>query len=158
MERKACLIIFIGFIFLFQISGCKDMEKQAVVFEPSKVDSKIYAGHLDTIEPQKATLNTKIHIGGWAADFKKMMPAKAVIVVIDGKQTFVSIQTGFTREDVAKAHKNENLLKSGWDGGFNAAIMGKGKHKLEFYALLDDGKFAPLDCKGEKFAELEVIE
>jgi hypothetical protein len=156
MKRKLCLILFAVFIFLLQITGCKG--KQEVVFDASKVDSKISAGYIDIIEPQKAALDTNIHIGGWAADLKKMVPAQAVVVVVDGKQVFVPIKTGFTREDVAKAHNNDNLIKSGWDGGFNAGIMGKGNHKIEIYALLEDGKFVPLDYKEKKFAEIEVVE
>jgi len=174
MKRTMVLTLFVGFVFLLQLSGCKEKQGitvkdvkqetpnmaslEGVVFDQSKVDSKISAGFLDVIEPQKTTLDAHIHIGGWAADFKKMTPAKAIIVMIDGKQTPVPITIGFLREDVAKAYKNNNLSKSGWDGGFNANIVGKGKHKLEIYAFTDNGKFVPLEYKENRFAEIEVTE
>jgi hypothetical protein len=130
----------------------------AVTFEQSKVVSNIDAGYVDTVEPQKAQLNTKIHVGGWAADLKKMTSAKAVIAVVDGKQAAVPIQMGMKREDVAKAYRNNNLVKAGWDGELTADALGKGKHRVEFFALVAEGKFVRLKYKDGSLSEITVTE
>ena len=149
--------------------GCKDRPKVAteeskektaiIVFESSRVNSKVSAGFVDVIEPvEKIPLNTLIHMGGWVYDPYKILTAKGVVILSDGKQLSVSPQVGFERQDVAKALKNDGLLKSGWDASFKASLLGKGRHKLEFYSALNDGTFAPLIYGGKKSYEIEVVE
>jgi hypothetical protein len=130
----------------------------AIVFELSKVLPKTDAGYLDIIDPTNGSVDTYIHVGGWAADLKKKVPAKAVIALFNGKQAQVSIQMGMERNDIVKAFKNRSLARSGWDGGFNTSILGKGKHRLEFYAVLDNGNFVPLKHKDKRFLEILVTD
>ena len=168
------LVLIASFLVGLQLGGCKEKQglsvrevkqeasskvtTQTIIFEPSKVASNVKGGVVDLVEPTKVTLDTKIHIGGWAADLQKTTPARVVVIVVDGKQIPVFIHMGaVNREDVAKAFKSDNLVKTGWDVKLNASILGKGKHKLEFYALLGDDKFAPLVYKGKRFCEIEVV-
>jgi hypothetical protein len=136
----------------------KTVTPAAILFEPSKVVPKTDAGYIDIIDPEKAAVDTDIHVGGWAADLKKKVPAKAVIGLFDGKQAQVSIRMGMERNDIAKAFKNSSLARSGWDGGFNTSILGKGQHRLEFFAVLDDGKLVPLKHRDKRFVEITVTD
>jgi hypothetical protein len=173
-KNLALLSLLLCFMFLLNVSGCeekkeiiirevkgesaKKAEPAAIAFELSKVVPKRDGGHLDIIDPIKAAVGSDIHIGGWAADLKKKIPATAVIAVVDGRQAQVSIRMGIERIDVAKAFNNRSLLRSGWDGGFNANILEKGKHKLEFYAVLDNGQFVLIKHKDKSFVEMLITD
>jgi len=157
MEKRLFALTAILLIGI-QISGCKEKQKEPT-FGLSKVNSKVSAGFVDVIEPvEKVPVNSLIHTGGWAQDPYKKIPAKGVVILSDGKQLSVSPQIGFERQDVAKALKNDGLLKSGWHTSFKASLLGMGRHKLEFYAALNDGTFAPLIYRGKTSYEIEVVE
>jgi len=126
------------------------------VFDPTKV-VRVEAGSVDLCEPVKASSTSTIKTGGWAADLKAGKPAD-VAVVSDGKQLTVALNLSGSRPDVAKAFNNSNLEKAGWEAGLPAASLGKGRHKVEFYAVLSDNTFAPLHCGAQKFCEVEVTE
>jgi hypothetical protein len=57
---------------------------------------------------------------------------------------------------VAKALKSDKLMNAGWDTSFSVNDFGKGKHKIEFYALFNDGVFVPLQYHGKTYAEVMV--
>lgn len=132
-----------------------DIEVETV-FDPTKV-VRVEAGSVDLCEPVKAASTSTIKTGGWAADLNAGKPAN-VAVVSDGKQLTVTLNLSGSRPDVAKAFNNSNLEKTGWDAGLPASSLGKGKHKVEFYAVLSNNTFAPLHCGAQKFCEVEVIE
>jgi hypothetical protein len=172
--KNALSSLFLCFLLVLNISGCEEKKEiiirevkeevsktaapAAIPFDLSKVVPKTDAGYLDVIDPTNASVDTDIHVGGWAADLKKKVPAKAVIALFDGKQATVTIRMGIERKDIAKAFKNGSLARSGWDGGFNTSTLGKGKHRLEFYAVLDNGNFVPLKHKGKRFVEILVTD
>jgi hypothetical protein len=141
-----------------QMNGCSKNQKE-FIFETSKVNSKQGAGFVDVIEPAEQVLvNGIIHVGGWSYDPYKKSNSKGVIILSDAKQISVSPQIGAERPDVAKALNNKELLKSGWDTSFKATLLGTGRHKLEFYTVLNDGTFAPLIYRGKTSFEIEVAE
>jgi hypothetical protein len=127
-----------------------------VTFDPAKVISKYTAGFVDVVEPETVSTAGTIHTGGWAYDPQHMVPAERVVIVADGKQLSVIPAMGLKREDVAKALKSDKLMNSGWDMSFSANDLGKGKHKLEFYALFNDGVFVPLAYHGKTYCEIKV--
>ena len=156
MARKLLFVIIVVFFTGLQ-SGCKDKPTSAV-FDPSKVASDVHGGHVDFVEPKIAKVNAEIHAGGWAVDSQKKLPAKAIIILVGGKQISISPQMGGQRDDVANALHNKDLSTSGWDVVFTAKLLGRGKHKLEFYALLKDGGFARLLYQDRNYFEIEIIE
>jgi ubiquinone/menaquinone biosynthesis C-methylase UbiE len=131
------------------VIACKDR---------SKVVLADYAGHLDLVEPSNPTMDAKLHMNGWAADLQKMLPAKAVTIVSDGKPLSVSPRMGTNREDVAQAYNNPRLVRSGWEVTFKASILGKGKHRLEFYGQLDEDQLKPLFYKDKKYFYIEIAD
>jgi hypothetical protein len=165
--KKFSVLIAIFFI-LLPIAGCKEKQKTIrqegkekephIIFEPSKVNPKLTAGFVDIIEPEEVSINGTIHTGGWAYDPQKILPAKGVIIIANDKPLPISPQMGFKREDVAKAYRNDNLINSGWDTSIYATLLGKGKHRLEFYAVLKDDTFAPLEYRGKTYCEIEVVD
>jgi hypothetical protein len=141
-----------------EMSGCGRGPNE-FTFDPSKVNTKMSAGFVDVIEPAEQVLvNGIIHTGGWAYDPHKASTAKGVVILSDAKQLSISPRTGFERQDVAKALNNKELVKSGWDTSFSAALLGTGRHKLEFYSVLHDGTFAPLIYRDKTSFEIEVAE
>ena len=153
--KKKLAVIFCFLLIAAIMAGCKGEQK--TVFDPTKV-VQVEAGFVDLIEPVKAASNATIKTGGWAADIKVGTPAKELIVLVDGKQISFTPPMSISRPDVAKALNNAGLEKSGWSGSVPAASLGKGKHKLESYAVLSDNTFAPLHCGAQKFCEVEVME
>ena len=143
------------------LNGCKSKQSEvtSVIFEPSKVISNTYCGNIEDVRPLYASVKTEIHIIGWAADFQEKFPVKSIIVVADGKQIPFSPMMGIERKDVANVYKSDDFMKSGWNGQFVASELGKGKHKVDIYAALDNGKFAHLNYKGKNsYFEIEVVD
>ncbi len=136
------------------MSGCKDDQKTE--FSPGKI-VKARAGFVDFVGPAKASSGATIQSWGWAADIQGGTPAKELIVLVDGKQIPFVPQMSISRPDVARVYNGDGLEKSGWSGSIPAALLGKGKHKIEFYALLSDKTFAVLQCGGH-LCEVEVAE
>lgn len=156
--RKTLPILVIFLIGLCIIS-CKGEKPEApIIYEPSKVISKPGGGFVDLIAPQVVNIGGSIRAAGWAADLQKKAPAKGVVIVSAGKQLPISPKIGLKREDVARVFKDDNLKNSGWESSINTQLLGKGKHKLEFYALRHDGMFVPLLHKGKTYCEVEVVE
>jgi ubiquinone/menaquinone biosynthesis C-methylase UbiE len=123
-----------------------------------KVPSKNYGGHVDLIEPSNPTLDSNIHMSGWAADLENMVPAESVVLVSNGKRLSVSPLMKLHREDVAQAYSQPILTLSGWEVTFNASILGKGRHRLEFYAKLKKNQLKRLLYKTKKYFEIEIID
>jgi len=158
---KMLSVFFILCMIGLCLSACKGKQAEVipVTFEPSKVISNTYCGNVEDVKPMSASVKTKIHIAGWAADLQKKLPAKSIIVVADGKQIPFSPLMGITRKDVANVYKSDGLIESGWNGQFMASDLGKGKHKVDIYAALDNGKFAHLTYKGKNsYFEIEVVD
>jgi len=123
-----------------------------------KVPSKNYGGHVDLIEPSNPTLDSNIHMSGWAADLENMVPAESVVLVSNGKRLPVSPLMKLHREDVAQAYSRPILTLTGWEVTFNASILGKGRHRLEFYAKLKKNQLKRLLYKTKKYFEIEIID
>jgi hypothetical protein len=85
-----------------------------------------------------------------------MVTAERVVILAAGERLSVIPTMDLKREDVAKALKSDKLMNSGWDTSFSVNDLGEGKHKLEFYALLNDGVFIPLSYHGTTYCEIEV--
>lgn len=166
MRRKFFLVLFVLFMIGLSMVGCKDKQAvntqqgkekvSAVTFDPAKVISKYTAGFVDVVEPETVSAAGTIHTGGWAYDPQNMVPVERVVLLADGKQLSVIPAMGLKREDVAKALKNEKLMNTGWDTSFSAKDLGEGKHKLEFYALFNDGVFVPLEYRGKTYCTVIV--
>ncbi len=149
------LVLFFGLLLIAGIiSGCKSEQKTE--FDPAKV-VKVWAGNVEAVDPVKAASSAAIKSSGWAADIKAGTPAQDIVVLVDGKQISFAPQMSISRPDVSKSLKNDALDKSGWNGSIPASSLGKGKHKLEFYAVLSDKTFAVLQC-GAQLCEVEVSE
>ncbi|MGD0280883.1 MAG: hypothetical protein ABSB95_00810 [Dissulfurispiraceae bacterium] len=149
------LVLFIGLLLIAGImSGCKGGQKTE--FDPGKV-VQVWAGNVEAVDPVKASSSATIKSSGWAADIKAGTPAQDIVVLVDGKQISFVPQMSISRPDVAKTLKNDALEKSGWNGSMPASSLGKGKHKLEFYAVLSDKTFAALQC-GAQLCEVEMTE
>jgi hypothetical protein len=167
--RRVYLIFLILFMAGFYLNGCKEKQEAVIsgkpsseataTFERSKVIPNIHGGHIDVAEPMKAPVTTKIHLGGWAADLQKKVPAESIIIVADGKQILFSPLMGIERNDVADFNKSNDLLKSGWNGMLPASTLGRGKHRLELYAVLDGGRLVHLNYKDKGYSfEIEVVD
>ena len=155
MKSKILWLLIAVLCIGLQFMGCKEKE---VVFEPSRVIKDTAGGFVDIIEPPNVSVAGTLHVAGWAADTRKLEPAKTVVLVVDGKQLFLSPKMRMNREDVAKALGSKNLVKSGWDAALKADVMGKGRHRLEFYGVVGENNFALLMCKGTTYCEIEVRE
>lgn len=163
MKKLAVFVVVILFLGV-PLAGCKEKqgvstgskETAHIVFDQSKM-AKTTAGFVDTLDPQKVSVNEPVHAGGWAYDPQRKTPAMGVVILADGSQLPVVVPYNLKREDVAKALKNDGLADTGWDVSFNVSSLGGGKHKLEFYALLHDGMFSPLEYHGMTYAEIEVM-
>jgi hypothetical protein len=144
------VVVFIGFNYL---TTCA---QAAVKFDAKKINSANHAGYLDkvTVTPPNPKQQGSVFLRGWAQDLKLQKPAQELVVLSDGKAVTVPIKTGLKREDVAKTFKNNNLTYTGYESTFPAKILGKGKHKLEIYALQSDGSFAPLRHKDNNYVEI----
>lgn len=154
--RRNLVSFFVLFLMAgIMTAGCKSSPK--TVFDPSKA-VKTDAGFVDAVEPLKVASGAAIHAGGWAADLKAAVPANDIVVLSDGNQIPFEPKIGISRPDVAKALNNAALEKSGWDGSIPAASLGKGKHKLEFYAVLSNQNFAVLHYGSQMSCEVEVTE
>jgi hypothetical protein len=129
-----------------------------ISFDSSRVVSKTSAGFVNIVEPERVSKDSLVYMGGWAYDPHKMVPAKDVVIVVDGRQLSIPPQMELQRVDVAKAYKNEKLTTTGWLVQFKASIIGKGTHKLEIYALVSDGTFIPLLYKGKTACVVEVVD
>jgi hypothetical protein len=162
----------------FKIAEYKDIEKsiqkeqefkmkkrliQEVIYAYNfaKVNLNLRAGSIDLLECdrdlQKIQIISVIHAAGWAFDPNTKKPAKFVVILDNGKP-FTKVPVNLHRKDVALALNNNDLLMTGWDAIFTAKKMGEGKHRLEFYAMLLDGSFAPLqDHKGNIYFDIEIF-
>ena len=159
-------VVFAVMLLCLLVNGCKEKQPagvqqgkeklSTVTFDPAKVLSKYTAGFVDVVAPETVSTAETIHSGGWAYDSQNMVPAARVVILADGKQLSVIPTMGLKREDVAKALKSDKLMNSGWDTSFSANDLGKGKHKLEFYALFNDGVFVPLEYHGKRYCEIKV--
>jgi len=130
-------------------------------FDSSKVNNNLRAGSIDLLESdcdlQKIQIISVIHAAGWAFDPKIKKPAKFVVILDNGKP-FFKIPVNIKRKDVALTLKNSDLLTTGWFAIIPAEKIGEGKHRLEFYAMLLDGSFAPLqNNKGVTYIDIEIL-
>ncbi len=165
---KTYLVFLISYSLIY-LSGCSGKEAvgtpgkpsgTTTVFEKAKVIPNAFGGYVDGVGPIRVSSNDVVHIAGWAADPREVLPVKTVIVVADGRQvSFSPLTMGLRRPDVADSIKNSNLIKSGWHGLLPASALGKGKHRLEAYAVLDNGNLINLYYKDEGNSfEIEVVD
>lgn len=130
-------------------------------YNPSKVNGSLRAGNIDLFEsyPKSAKVNkySMIHAAGWAFDPDTKKPAKYVVIVDNGKP-FTKVPVNLNRKDVALTLNNNDLLMTGWDTVFSVEKLGGGKHRLEFYAFLENSTFAPLVYRDKIYRALEVAD
>ena len=155
--KKGLLVLIATFLIVIQISGCKGKPKEPV-FDPSKVVSNLQGGVVDVFEPKTSKMTDEIRAAGWAYDPQKKIPSKAVVIVREGKPLHIKPKMEVERRDVAQALNTEALVKSGWNTTFKANVLGKGNHRLEFYALLENGTFVPLTVDGKTFCGIEILD
>jgi len=137
----------------FALIGCKEkteapapqagpqIETKKGSFDSTKVNKDLKGG---SIRAFKRT-GGKMVFDGWAADLREGAPASSVIVVRPGKgQLPVEAKMGLKRLDVAKKFNAPELTNSGWSLTVPESLLGPGKHKLHFYAVLADGTLVPI--------------
>jgi arylsulfatase A-like enzyme len=76
---------------------------------------------------------------GWAYDPQVGKPAESVIILVDGGPLSVTATVDRERPDVAKFFNDESRRLSGWGVYIDQEMLGAGEHKLEAYAVLQDG-------------------
>jgi phosphoglycerol transferase len=139
----------------------KNKSEQEILhgFNSNKLDMNLRAGSIDIFESDcdlpKIDIYGAIHAAGWAFDPNTKKPAKFVVIIDNGKP-FMKVPINLNREDVALTLHNNELLITGWDAVFSAKKIGRGKHRLEFYAFLENGIFAPLMYRDKIYFEIEV--
>ena len=152
---------YLGAIFPSRNPFTTDDETILLQYSSNKVNKNLRAGSIDLFGSYPNLLNTNvygmIHTAGWAFDPNDKKPAKFVIILDNGKP-FFKIPVNIKRKDVALTLKNSDLLTTGWFAIIPAEKIGVGKHRLEFYAMLLDGSFAPLqDHKGNIYFDIEIF-
>jgi len=142
--------LILVFLFGLGLIGCKakteapeqQVEVKKGVFDPLKVNKNKKGGSIDKVDHTPP----QIIFRGWTADIEGKALASSVIVTIAGKkdQLPVEAKMGLKRSDVAKAHNAPELTNSGWNMTIPESLIGRGKHKLHFYAVLADGTLIPI--------------
>ena len=155
--KKGLFVLTAMFLIGIQMSGCKEKPK-GPVFDPSKVVLNLQGGFVDVVEPKTSKITGEIHAAGWAYDPQQKVPSKTVVIVTEGKPLPILPKMEVERKDVAQVLNTEASVKWGWDTTFKADFLGKGKHRLEFYALLENGTFVPLMIDGQKFCDIEILD
>ncbi len=85
-------------------------------------DETVVAGSFDAINGNNAptqtiSKETPISVGGWAAMPSNTKPAEQVIITVGDDNSIVAVvPVNVERSDVAEALKNQEYLKSGWQG------------------------------------------
>jgi phosphoglycerol transferase len=131
------------------IDGRMGTTEDLFSFDSSKVNAGLRAGSIDVFDvtrnphPWKESRINKIHTAGWAFDPIAQKPAKS-IVILDNGTPLTKVPVHINRKDVASTLGNSDLLVTGWAVILPGEKLGKGKHRLEFFAELLDGTFAPL--------------
>jgi|SRR5208283_1257839 len=151
--RKESAVIFCLLLMAVLITACRGGQNKG--FDPARIVN-VEAGAVDFFEPVKAVSNTTIRAYGWAADLQAGNAANKLVVVCDGRQVPVTPEMTESRPDVAKYFRNNSLEKTGWEVTMPASLLGIGKHRLVFYAVLSDNTFAPLHCGVLKFCQVKV--
>jgi hypothetical protein len=149
-------LVFFSALLLIAVimSGCRDQQKTEF---DSSIVVQVPAGYVDYVDPVKASSSVIIKFWGWAADIQGGTTVKELVVLVDGKQIPVAYQMAVSRPDVAEVYKCAAFEKSGWSSSIPASSLGKGKHKIEFYAVLSDKTLAALRCSA-RFCNVEVVE
>ena len=116
------------------------------------------AGWADVIKPETVSVSGLITMVGWAIDPQTSTTAKGVLIISDGKPLPYLIPITDQRPDVIKALNLNTPVVTGWSVNFKASYLGKGEHKLQFYAVLNDEKYALLPTSKQFSGTVKVTD
>jgi hypothetical protein len=115
-----------------------------VKFERAKVLSDLSCGSLDGV---KETGDGGVFVWGWAFDPRTLTPARAVLLLDNGRQIAPPIGVFRERPDVAALKGDLRLLPSGWNVSVPESSLTGGPHVFEAFAVFEDHKLGPLGGK-----------
>lgn len=116
-----------------------------VKFEREEVLPDLFCGNLDGV---KQTGDAGVFVWGWAFDPRNQTPAKAVLLLDNGRQIAPPIGVFRERPDVAALKGDPRLLPSGWNVSVPLSkLTGGGPHVFEAFAVFEDHKLGPLGGK-----------
>jgi len=119
------------------------------------IDQNSFGGYIDNFT-RIIKLPNEFTFTGWAADIEKSKPADYLLLYIDEKEPFeLSIGT-MTRNDLNTHFHKTGLELSGWDHSISSILLGKGKHRLQLYAVIDT-RLVPIKFREDTFIEIEVV-
>lgn len=111
-----------------------------VRFDPSRVMPEPACGSVDIAKLD----GPGVFLAGWAYDPLRGTPARAVILLDNGRQIDPVVRVFRDRPDVALAKGNRRLIASGWAVWLPPGRVAPGKHAFEAFAVLADGRFGRL--------------
>lgn len=109
--------------------------------QPTLVIMPKAAGCVGWIDGAVQTSDGKLIASGWAYDYTKSAPAKAVVLINSDGSVVRSTGTGLARPDVPKTDSTVHSETTGWQAAWTAPPPGSYKA----YAVISDRQHCPLD-------------
>jgi hypothetical protein len=107
--------------------------------------------------PLRVVRGDRLFVRGWAFDEAARGVAAGVALMIDGRLEVPALY-GLPRPDVAEAHQNEGLVRSGFTAEIDTDDLAAGLHTADCRVLSRDGRGAYATAQRFEFEVLEVNE
>jgi hypothetical protein len=105
--------------------------------------------------PLRLVRGDRLFVRGWAIDEPAHSLAAGVVLVVDGEREFPLLY-GLPRHDIAGAFNDDALLRAGFTGEIDTALLPVGLHSAECRVLAGDGRGALATMQRFDFEVSEV--